>query len=83
VSGQSVTTTTQVTLGTWHTVLLHVVVGTDGSIAITYDGMAIAPITGNLGSDPVGRLQLGENSTGRTFDFRFDDVLVDTQPIGG
>jgi len=83
VSGQSVTTTTQVTLGTWHTVLLHVVVGTTGSIAITYDGTAVAPITGNLGSDPVGRLQLGENSTGRTFDFRFDDVLVDTQPIGG
>jgi hypothetical protein len=45
--------------------------------------MQIASISGNLGTDPIGRFQLGENSTGRTFDVRFDDVLLDTQPIAG
>ncbi|MCX2726787.1 metallophosphoesterase [Thermomicrobium sp. 4228-Ro] len=83
VAGQSTTTTTGVTPGTWHTLLLHVVVGTNGSVEIWYDGNQIATISGNLGTDPVGRFQLGENSTGRTFDIRFDEVVVDTQLIAG
>nr|BAL55188.1 OmpA domain-containing protein [uncultured prokaryote] len=82
VTGQSTTTTTTVTPGTWHTLLLHVVV-TSGSVEVSYDGSQIATISGNLGTEPIGRFQLGENSTGRTFDIRFDEVVVDTQPIAG
>jgi len=80
VAGQSTTTTTSVTPGTWHTLLLHVVV-TSGSVEVSYDGSQIATISGNLGTEPIGRFQLGENSTGRTFDIRFDEVVIDTQPI--
>jgi fibronectin type 3 domain-containing protein len=83
IAGQSTTTTVAVSPGTWHTLLLHVVVSTSGTVELWYDGMQIASISGNLGTDPIGRFQLGENSTGRTFDVRFDDVLLDTQPIAG
>jgi hypothetical protein len=83
IAGQSTTTTVAVSPGTWHTLLLHVVVSTSGTVELWYDGMQIASISGNLGTDPIGGFQLGENSTGRTFDVRFDDVLLDTQPIAG
>lgn len=83
IAGQSTTTTTTVTQGTWHTLSLHVVIGSTGTVDITYDGTVVATVTGNLGTASVGRFQLGENSTGRTFDVRFDDVAVDTAPIAG
>ncbi|MCX7624163.1 MAG: metallophosphoesterase [Thermomicrobium sp.] len=83
IAGQSTTTTTTVTTGTWQTLLLHVVVGTNGTVELVYNGSTIATITGNLGTEPIGRFQLGENSTGRTFDVRFDEVTVDPQPIAG
>ena len=83
VTGQSTTTAVTVSPGTWHTLLLHVVVSTSGTVELWYDGAQIAFISGNLGTDPIGRFQLGENSTGRAFDVRFDDVMLDTQPIAG
>ncbi|MCM8745822.1 metallophosphoesterase [Thermomicrobium sp. CFH 73360] len=83
VAGQSTTTTTAVTPGSWHTLGVHIVVGTSGVVELSYDGTLIATISGNLGTTAIGRFQLGENSTGRTFDIRFDEVIVDTQPIAG
>ena len=35
----------------------------------------------SLGPDPVGIIQLGENSTGKTYDVLYDDVAVDTVPL--
>jgi len=83
VAGQSTTTTTAVTPGSWHTLGVRIVVGTSGVVELSYDGTLIATISGNLGTTAIGRFQLGENSTGRTFDVRFDEVVVDTQPIAG
>jgi len=37
--------------------------------------------TESLGTDPIGRVQLGENSTGRTYDVAFDDIVADTAQI--
>jgi len=34
-----------------------------------------------LGSTPIGNLQLGDNSTSRTFDVAFDDVAASTQYV--
>jgi hypothetical protein len=36
-------------------------------------------MTTNLGSTPIGRLQIGEVNTGRTYRVLFDDVVFDTQ----
>jgi hypothetical protein len=37
----------------------------------------------SLGSTPIGRLQIGEVNTGRTYDVLFDDVVFDPSPLAG
>jgi hypothetical protein len=51
-----------------------------GQIEVRYDGERLAHLSTaqNLGIDPVGRLQLGENDPTKTFDVVFDDVVVDS-----
>jgi hypothetical protein len=75
-----VSTTARVTTGSWHTVQLHFDV-TNQKVEVWYDGAVVADLTRtaqNLGTVAIGRAQLGENSTGHTFDVRFDNVCVDT-----
>jgi hypothetical protein len=84
VIGQSLTSLTNVSLGTWHTLQVHVVVNGAASQTETWlDNVSISQLsrTESLGTDPVGRIQLGENSTGRIYDVAFDDVVADTAPI--
>ena len=53
--------------------------GTASTVAFSLDGTAVTglSLTGqNLGSDPIAKLQLGETSTGRTYDIALDDVVV-------
>jgi chitodextrinase len=52
----------------------------NGQAEVWYDGNRIESLskTESLGTTPIGRIQLGENSSGRTFDVAFDDVVVDT-----
>ncbi len=83
VTGRSTTTGTAVTPGTWHTLTVRVVVGSNGTVEITYDGTPVATMTDDLGTAAAGRFQIGEASSGRTFDVRFDDILLDTAPISG
>jgi len=82
VSSVSTTSGAVVTPGVWHTVELHAVVGgAAGSLTEAWlDGVKVDALTttNSLGTTAVGRLQLGENSTGRTYDFAFDDVHVAT-----
>jgi hypothetical protein len=82
-----VTTTSTTTLapGSWHRLVLHATIaGTSSSVDVTLDG---APVPGlsltgqNLGTAPIGRLQLGETSTGRSYDIAFDDVAVAAEPL--
>jgi hypothetical protein len=86
VSQQSVTSTTDVSTGVWHTLQVHVVVNGAASQTETWlDDVPVGQLsrTESLGPDPVGRIQLGENSTGRTYDVAFDDVVADTARVVG
>jgi hypothetical protein len=64
--------------GTWHTILLHVAVGSSGLIETKLDGTLVPALSGaqSLGTDPVGRVQIGDTQTLHQFDAYFDDVLA-------
>jgi len=80
----SVTTnsTTTVSTGAWHKIVLHAIVnGTSSSLDASLDSVAVPDLTltgQNLGTTPIGRLQVGETAAGRTYDIAIDDVAVTT-----
>jgi hypothetical protein len=79
VAGVTRTSTTTVTNGVWHEVQLHVqIAGASSLVETWYDGAVIGSLTRteNLGSNPIGRLQLGDNDTNRTFDIAYDDLVL-------
>ncbi|MDQ3941097.1 MAG: right-handed parallel beta-helix repeat-containing protein, partial [Actinomycetota bacterium] len=57
--------------------------GASGSSETWLDGTRIQELskTENFGATPIGRIQLADNSTGRTFDVAFDDVVAATSFI--
>ncbi|MDP9185224.1 MAG: polysaccharide lyase, partial [Actinomycetota bacterium] len=65
-------------LGTWHTLQVHARVGTSGLTEVWLDGVKLTELarTMDLGVDPIGRVQVGNNQTGRTYDMLLDDVVV-------
>jgi hypothetical protein len=68
-----------------HTLQVHVNIST-GSVETWLDGMPVSNLTTTyqapgLGTDPVGIIQLGENSPNSPFDIVSDDVAVDTVPL--
>jgi hypothetical protein len=73
-------------VGAWHSVELHVVVnGASSTIEVWIDGNfvgALSPQVTNLGTSPVGQIQLAENQTGRSYDIALDDLVVQTARIG-
>jgi len=81
----STSTTTSVTAG-WHTLQVHVTTnGASSSTEVWLDGNTVASLTQSgidLGTAPVGRLELGDPSTARTFDVAFDEVAYDRELIG-
>ena len=84
VTAVSTTSTTTVTTGAWHSLQVHVVInGTASQTETWLDDVRIGALskTESLGTSPVGRIQLGENSSGRTYDVAFDTVVVDTNLI--
>jgi hypothetical protein len=78
----SVTTTsaTAMPAGAWHQVTLHLVVnGTASSVDVSLDGTPVTDLslTGqNMGTNLMTSFQMGDSSTGRTYDIDFDDVSV-------
>ncbi len=80
VAGVTTYSTTTLPPGGWHRVVLHAIVnGTASSVDVSMDGTSVAGLTltgQNLGTSPIAKLQLGETSTGRTYDIAFDDVTV-------
>ena len=68
------------TLGSWHELEVHVLVnGTSSVVEVWLDGTKVITKTGeSLGTTPVGRVYIGDNSSGRTFDYAFDNALVTT-----
>jgi hypothetical protein len=62
----------------WHLVTLHVIVAGAGStVEVRLDGQAVPGLTTtmSLGTNPVGRVQVGTNGSS-TGDVAFDDVLA-------
>jgi hypothetical protein len=82
----STTITSAITPGNgWHSLELHARInGSTSTTEVWLDGSKVDALsrTMSLGSTPVGRLQVGEVSTGRTYNVVFDDVVVATVPIG-
>ncbi|MFL5758933.1 MAG: metallophosphoesterase [Thermomicrobiales bacterium] len=73
-------TTIVVSTGIWHEVEMHATVnGSSSRIEVVYDGQQIASLSkpDNLGTATVGRVQLGDSTTGHSFAVAFDDVCVD------
>ena len=72
--------TSKVAPGAWHRVVLHAVVnGTSSSLDASLDGVPVPGLTltgQNLGTTPIGRIQLGDTSTARTYDVLLDDVVA-------
>jgi hypothetical protein len=70
----------------WHSIELHMTVsGTGSSIEVWLDGVRlgdVSPSGVNLGTTPIGRLQIGEVQTGRTYDVVFDDAAFGLVRIG-
>jgi Fibronectin type III domain/Calcineurin-like phosphoesterase len=70
------TTGPQVSTGTWHELEVHALInGNSSLIEVWLDGTPVISMTDNLGTTPIGRLYLGDSS-GRTFDFAFDNEVV-------
>ena len=70
--------------GSWRELQVHVLVnGGSSKEEVWLDGAPVAALSKSdtLGTAPIGRMDLGETSTNRTFDVAFDDVAVNTSFI--
>jgi chitodextrinase len=80
-TGLSSTSNTSVSQHVWHQLQTHVHInGASGQVEVWLDGVQVAGLsnTESLGTNPIGILQLGENSTGKNFDVAFDELTFDT-----
>jgi hypothetical protein len=81
VAAKSVNSTVGVSLGSWHTLQVHVrIADTAGQIEVWYDDIPVTALsrTEAFGTNPIGVLQLGENTPGLTYDVAFDDIAAST-----
>lgn len=84
IAGVATTSNTMVTTGVWHDLQVRVLInGTAGQTEVWLDGVRIDALsnTESLSSTPVRRIQVGDNSSGRTFDVAYDNVTVNTSFI--
>jgi fibronectin type 3 domain-containing protein len=80
VAKSSTTSTTAVSSG-WHTLQVYLSIA-DGQVETWLDGTSVSSLTGqDFGTTAIGRIQLGDSSTGTTYDVLFDDVAADTASI--
>ena len=80
----AITVSNSVTKGVWHELQVHVLVNAASSREdVWLDGTAVAALSkvDSLGSTAVGRIDLGDSTSGRTFDVAFDEVAADTSFI--
>lgn len=85
ITGVDTVSSTVVTKGSWHELQVHVQVnGSSSQTQVWYDGVQVTGLskTDNLGTTPIGRLQLGESAAGNTYDIAFDAVIADVVCIG-
>jgi hypothetical protein len=87
VAGTTTTSATVVEPGSgWHAIELHALVNSTSSvIEVWLDGVRIEALSSssvNLGATLIGRFQIGEVQSGRTYDVVFDDAAFSTGRIG-
>jgi hypothetical protein len=78
VAGASRNSFVAVSPGGWHTLQVHArIADTQGYVEFWYDDVLVTALsrTESLGTNPVGILQLGENTAGLTYNVVFDDVV--------
>jgi fibronectin type 3 domain-containing protein len=83
VLAKTVVGTHVVSTGLWHSITVHLVVGTSGHIDVWLDGVPLTELsrTDNFGTAAIGKIQIGENGSGGNFDVRFDDLSASTSVI--
>lgn len=76
VAGTYVSTGVQLPLNTWKRLELCAVTGTSGSLQLKVDGVATgAPWSANLGTNPVGAVEIGD-AAANNWAASFDDLVV-------
>ncbi len=83
-AGAAVTSTTTVTTGVWHDLQVRARINESaGQTEVWLDGVRVGALskTESLGATAIRRIQVGENSTARTFDVAFDNVTVNSSFI--
>ncbi len=82
----TLTSTTVVAPGSgWHELELHTQInGLSGVLEVWLDGVRINTLssTTNLGTTAIGRMQIGDAQTGRTYNLVYDDAAFGTQRVG-
>ncbi|MDT4945616.1 MAG: hypothetical protein QOH14_2349, partial [Pseudonocardiales bacterium] len=70
----------------WHALELHLNVnGTNSSVQVWLDGVAVSDLTFpaiDLGTAPIGVLQIGETAATGSWDIAFDDAAFGTSRLG-
>jgi chitodextrinase len=75
-----------VTKSVWHTLETHALInGAAGQVEVWVDGAPVSQLTktDDLGTDPIAKLQVGDNAAGtstspKTYDVAYDDVMADS-----
>ena len=84
LSQTSFNSTAAVSPGIWQTLQVHVrIADTASQIEAWYNNAPVINRTEPLGINPIGFLQLGENTPALTYDIAFDDVVASLSLIGG
>ena len=82
VTAASTTSTQAVSSGTWHTLQLHATIaGAASLVELQLDGVTVLSTTTTLGTTGIRRLEIGDPSSGRTFDVAFDGVVASSTSV--
>ena len=79
IAATNVWSSALVPTGAWHEVQVSVTIsGASSTVQVTLDGSQVNALTQtlNLGTNPIGRLILGDNNSGRTSQVAYDDVVA-------
>jgi hypothetical protein len=68
--------TTTLPAAAWTEIEVRAVIGTSGSAQLWVNGTSVIARSENLGASPIAKIQIGDNTKGRTYDVRFDDVVA-------
>jgi hypothetical protein len=84
VAGTRAVSSTVVGTGGWHDVQVRVrVAGSNGEVAVWFDDAFVGALGNveNLGSAPIGRLEIGNRPSTRDYDAVWDNAIADTSRI--